>query len=534
MGKRLTLSIAGALLLVLALAGPALAATDTPVPYGWMLQLRSPRFNEDMTSKAFRHCALHNKRQVVWTDDNKTPADPSDDHVYKGIALWRLVGRIDDRYPNAFNAALAASGYSVAVEAVDGFTATYTSAELVALGDKLFVADRMDGAPLNLGAASIKTDPVTGDYASWKPSWPAKLVSQDTSIPGSRRPAAVARISIMPAGTLAATDTPVPYGWMLQLRSPRFNEDMTSKAFRHCALHNKRQVVWTDDNKTPADPSDDHVYKGIALWRLVGRIDDRYPNAFNAALAASGYSVAVEAVDGFTATYTSAELVALGDKLFVADRMDGAPLNLGAASIKTDPVTGDYASWKPSWPAKLVSQDTSIPGSRRPAAVARISIMPAQGAEVAPFDGGVGVAREDEPTLTLIGKSTKVIERSQITAKVYWDGNKEGDINPSLLAVYRGQTLYKLVGKVDDADPSTFNTAKAKRGYKIRLICSDGYKPTIGSKRIIGKTKWIIAKLKDNELLPEGEAPFRFVGSFVEPFNCKLAARMVIKIRLIF
>ena len=76
MGKRLTLSIAGALLLVLALAGPALAATDTPVPYGWMLQLRSPRFKEDMTSKAFRYYALHYKRQVIWTDDNKTPADP--------------------------------------------------------------------------------------------------------------------------------------------------------------------------------------------------------------------------------------------------------------------------------------------------------------------------------------------------------------------------------------------------------------------------------------------------------------------------
>ena len=127
-----------------------------------------------------------------------------------------------------------------------------------------------------------------------------------------------------------------------------------------------------------------------------------------------------------------------------------------------------------------------------------------------------------------------MLRRSQVTAKVYWDGTKEGDINPSLLAVYRGQTLYKLVGKVDDGDPSTFNRAKAKRGYKIRLICADGYKPTISSKRIVGKTKWIIAKLKDNKLLPEGEAPFRFVGSFVEPYNGKLAARMVIKIRLIF
>jgi hypothetical protein len=199
MGKRFSILIAGAVLLVLAVAAPAVAATDTPVPYGWLLQLRGPRHNEDMTSKAFRYYALHNKRQVVWTDDNKTPEDTSDDHVYKGLALWRLVGRIDDAYPKAFNQALATKGYSVQVEAVDGFTATYTSAELVALGDKLFVADRMDGQPLILGTASIKNDPITGDYASWKPTWPAKLVSQDSSIPGNRKPAAIARISIVPA-----------------------------------------------------------------------------------------------------------------------------------------------------------------------------------------------------------------------------------------------------------------------------------------------------------------------------------------------
>jgi len=139
-----------------------------------------------------------------------------------------------------------------------------------------------------------------------------------------------------------------------------------------------------------------------------------------------------------------------------------------------------------------------------------------------------------EPTLTLIGKRTVVLPRSKVPAKVSWDGTKEGDINPTLRAVYRGQTLYKLVGKVDDGDPSTFNKAKALRGYRIRFICSDGYKPTISSKRIVGKTRWIIAKLKDGKPLPAGEGPFRFVGSFVEPFNGKLAARMVVKIKLIF
>jgi hypothetical protein len=137
-------------------------------------------------------------------------------------------------------------------------------------------------------------------------------------------------------------------------------------------------------------------------------------------------------------------------------------------------------------------------------------------------------------TLTLVGKRTVTLKRSRVPAKVSWDGRDEGNINPTLRYVYKGQTLYRLVGKVDDGDPSTFNKARAEKGYKIRFICRDGYKVSISSKRIVGKKRWIIAKIKAGKLLPDGEAPYRFVGSFVEPFDCHLSARQVYKIRLIF
>jgi hypothetical protein len=137
-------------------------------------------------------------------------------------------------------------------------------------------------------------------------------------------------------------------------------------------------------------------------------------------------------------------------------------------------------------------------------------------------------------TLTLVGKRTVVLQRSQVPASVNWDGRKEGDINPTLKYVYSGQTLYKLIGKVDDKNPTGFNRAKAQRGYKIRFICRDGYRVSISSRRIIDKKRWIIAKKKAGALLPDGEAPYRFVGSFVEPFDCHLSARQVVKIRLMF
>ena len=138
--------------------------------------------------------------------------------------------------------------------------------------------------------------------------------------------------------------------------------------------------------------------------------------------------------------------------------------------------------------------------------------------------------------LTLKGKLTKVIPLKKLRANVVWDGRKQGDINPSLKAVYRGTTLYKLVGLVDDKNPKTFNVALAKKGYKIQFICRDGYKPTIPSRWIIKKKRWIIAKLKDGKLLPDGEAPFRFVGGppITQPFDNKLSARMVVRIKLIF
>jgi len=138
--------------------------------------------------------------------------------------------------------------------------------------------------------------------------------------------------------------------------------------------------------------------------------------------------------------------------------------------------------------------------------------------------------------LTLKGKLTRVIPRSKVRANVTWDGRKQGNISPSLRAVYRGTTLYKLIGLVDDKNPKAFNVARARKGYKIQFICRDGYKATIPSKWIIKKKTWIIAKLKNGKLLPKDEAPFRFVGGppITQPFNNKLSARMVVRIKLIF
>ena len=159
------------------------------------------------------------------------------------------------------------------------------------------------------------------------------------------------------------------------------------------------------------------------------------------------------------------------------------------------------------------------------------SAAPSAGARLTPPAGGW--------TLTLQGKTTRVLPIAGFPTSASWDGSKAGNINPSLRYVYKGQLLYKLVGMVDDAKAG-FNAAKAKQGYSIQFVCLDGYKPVLNSKVLFrhGKlrTDLVVAKLKAGVLLPEGEGPFRFVGGppVTQPFNNKLAAYGVIKIRLRF
>jgi hypothetical protein len=202
MKTRSVLVVACAAAVLLALAAPAFAAraADTGVPYGWLLQLRGIKSRQTMPDYAYRAWQASPLVKRVVVDNNKTPDDASDDLTYTGVALWRLVGRIDDANPNGFNWKLATTepGYTVVVEGVDGFSAKYTSLEVATLKNKLVVADLMNGAPLTLGTASIKNPMTVDEYASWKPNWPLKLVSSDSSIFGSRKPAGVQRISIEP------------------------------------------------------------------------------------------------------------------------------------------------------------------------------------------------------------------------------------------------------------------------------------------------------------------------------------------------
>jgi hypothetical protein len=138
------------------------------------------------------------------------------------------------------------------------------------------------------------------------------------------------------------------------------------------------------------------------------------------------------------------------------------------------------------------------------------------------------------PDLVLKGKLTRSIPWNKLPVSVKWDGTKAGDIPRDLQAAYRGQTLYKLIGLVDDKDPATFNVARARKGYGIKFIAGDGYSWTMKSKAIIGKKNWIVARLKNGKPLPDNEGPYRDVGSFIKHFYGRESVKLLLRIELVF
>jgi hypothetical protein len=209
MNKRVLLMLVGAAVLGLSMAAPTLmalvrtSAPDaylTPVPFGWSLQLRGAH-SLDLTKAQFRAGASHNPVAIV--DDNKTPADPSDDVTYKGISLKRLVGLIDDDNPSTFNSkrAYAGKGYGVEVTGIDYFSYVYTSRQVANLGNTLLVADLANGSPLVWG---------TVKGTAFKPTWPLKLVSSNAAITGKMKPSGILRIRIVAAP--APSPSPSPSG----------------------------------------------------------------------------------------------------------------------------------------------------------------------------------------------------------------------------------------------------------------------------------------------------------------------------------
>ena len=258
----------------------------------WSLRLEG-YMDEDVDPASFESCSAPGCHGATWTDD--------DNRVWEGIPLWVLAGRVDDDNPHskeaqAFNDAIADAGYDIEVIAADGYSKTFSSAD-IKRNDDYIISFRRDGDPLP------------------ENQWPLRLVG-----PNLTKGEMVGQVTTIKLVNMTEISAEEP-AWTLCLKGA-MNEDITASYFA-AAYEDCHSASWTDD--------DGRVWQGIPLWLFVGRVDDDFnhnPNeqgAFNDDLADAGYEVIVSAADGYSKTFTI-ELVKRNDNMIIAFMRDGEPL----------------------------------------------------------------------------------------------------------------------------------------------------------------------------------------------------------------
>lgn len=149
--------------------------------------------------------------------------------------------------------------------------------------------------------------------------------------------------------------------WTLELRGGTngMDEDMTNNTFEAGATSGCHGITYTDDNGD--------VWEGIALWRIIGRVDDgdaHTENAFNIDKATTGYQVKVIASDGYS------QII---DISAIPKNDNPETTWLLANKLNDDflPETDDDGD--PFGPLKLVGNGTT--GKQRVSAIVRIELI---------------------------------------------------------------------------------------------------------------------------------------------------------------
>jgi DMSO/TMAO reductase YedYZ molybdopterin-dependent catalytic subunit len=238
---------------------------------------------------------------VTWDDEGD---------IWSGMPLWLLVGWVDDATqhgPGAFNDALATAGYNITVYADDGYSQTFSSAD-VARNNDMIVANILNGAPLPPDRYPLRLfGPELAGY---------QKVGQIVRIELTDIPTPTATPTPSPTATASPTPTPtpVPQDWPLTLEGGLTDIVQQSEFEADVAAH---PVNWDDGG---------NIWQGLALWRLAAKVDDDNPETFNDELATTGYGVIVIAADGYSRAFASAD-VAHNDNMIVANTLNGAPLS---------------------------------------------------------------------------------------------------------------------------------------------------------------------------------------------------------------
>jgi len=454
------------------------------------------------------NCTVHG---VTWVD-------PANGNVWKGLPLWLLCGWVDDDVVHgfgAFNDALAAAGYDVKITAGDAYSYTFTgtlNSVFLARNNGIIVANTLNGAPLSQ----------TGDPGK-TPPYPLKLVGPALTSGGQKvgnlvkiellgLPAVEYTLTVTTAGSgsvakvpdqasyqagasvqLTATASPgwSFSGWIGDLSGSTNPASVTMDSNKQITATFTQQAwnLQLDGMSKVTLPQSEFetmaaafpvswvngadTWSGVALWRLVGKVDDVDPATMNSDYAALNYNISLIAGDSYTKKYGSAAVLN-NDNFIIANKLNGQPLAQ----------TGS----KPPYPLKLVG-----PGLTSGQMVSNIAILQF----AIPW------------SIQLNGASTYTMTNTEFESMVA--------ANPASWAqdannTWNGLALWRLIAKVDDDDPETFNDFLAAIGYNVRITASDGYNKTFSIADLERNDDRIIANGLNGYTLAPERFPLRFVG----------------------
>jgi DMSO/TMAO reductase YedYZ molybdopterin-dependent catalytic subunit len=316
---------------------------------------------------------------------------------HRGVALKdlaELVGPLDP-------------GNGVTVVAEDGYAMTYSYDQLTK-------------------GAFVAYDPATGDELKTPPSLTVILAYEREGQPLPKDSDGALRVVIVSPERTQVTDghwntkwvnkievKPLVADWNLALKGG-IDVTIDRATFESCAQCHK--ASWTDDKA--------QEWTGVALWRLLGYVDDAVKHegkAINEELAKAGYQVVVTASDGYQATFDSANL-SRNDEILVAYLVNGNPL-----PEKYFPLRLVGAPLRKSELVGAITGITLDLGQAAAQPAESPTPTPAPAAPAAEAAGGLAVTGAVEKALQLAEADLRALEVVHITAEHPKKGAQEYD-----------------------------------------------------------------------------------------------------------
>ena len=344
---------------------------------------------------------------------------------FQGVSLADLAAEVGGIEEGMGLTVVAEDGYAMTLsydQAITGAFIAYdpsTGAEITPSGPlRPIVAYARDGEPLGEDEGPLRLEVVSDE--------------RDQVVDGHWTVKWVAAIQIEAMGV----------EWTLELQGLT-DESMDRGTFESGA--NCHEASWTD--------AEGHVYTGVPLWLLAGRLDGGNPHgddAYDDALAETGYTIEVIAADGYSAVIESS-LFHRNDGILVANQVDGAALPDGEFPLR---LVGEGLSG-----GQMVSQVAALVGH-----------FP--GDETGGDAGGPAVPGEDA-LLTITGVVAEEVTLSAETAsefevvEVTVADPEEGNLD------FTGVRLGELLERAAPEAGVTTLIFTAADGYSVRLGLAD-------------------------------------------------------------